>query len=418
MTRPAAGGGTGEPPPPGTELDLTVGPVAHGGHWVARHEGRVVFVRHALAGEQVRARVTGAGGGGRYLRADAVEVLRPAPARVRPPCPYAGPGGCGGCDLQHVALPEQRALKAAVVAEQMSRLAGLDVEVDVEPVPGDEAGLRWRTRVEFAVDEAGRPGLRRHRSREVVPVADCLIADERVVGTGVLERTWAGSQAVDVVAPSGGEPVVVPVPGDGDGPGPVVTEVVPGPTGEAVHEVAARGFWQVHVGAPATFVAAVLDALAPEPGDDVLDLYAGAGLLTLPLARAVGERGRVRGVEGDPVAAGHARDALAATPWARVDRERVDRAVRRLVRAGERADLAVLDPPRVGARRAVVSDLAALAPRRVVYVACDPAALARDTATLRGAGYDLVGLRAFDAFPMTHHVECVALLEKTGSDLR
>ncbi len=401
-----------ESPQPGDELELTVGRVAHGGHWVARHEGRVVFVRHALEGERVRARVTGAGPGGRYLRADAVEVLEASTARVTPPCPYAGPGRCGGCDLQHVALPEQRALKAAVVREQLSRLAGLDVAVEVEPVPGDDAGLRWRTRVEFAVDDAGRAGLRRHRSHDVVPVEDCLIADERVVATGVLGRTWHGAASVDVVAPSGGPAVVVPVSGDPGGTtGPTVTEVVPTPVGEVTHEVAARGFWQVHRGAPAAFVGAVVTGLRPEEGDDVLDLYSGVGLLTVPLARAVGGRGRVRAVEGGRTAVGHARRALAPTPWASAERERVDRYVRRLARAGDRVDLVVLDPPRVGAKRAVVRDVVALGPRRVVYVACDPAALARDTGYLADSGYALTGLRAFDAFPMTHHVECVAVFE-------
>src|SRR5204862_5526731 len=121
---------------PGDVLELDVGPVAHGGHFVARHEGRVVFVRHALTGERVRARVAEGGEGARYLRADAVEVLQPADDRVPPPCPHARPGGCGGCDLQHVALPAQRTLKGTVVREQLRRLAGLDVPVEVEAVPG------------------------------------------------------------------------------------------------------------------------------------------------------------------------------------------------------------------------------------------------------------------------------------------
>ena len=154
----------------GREWTVDVGPVAHGGHCVARHEGQVVFVRHTLPGERVVARVTEGRVGDSFVRADAVSVLEPAPWRVEAPCPYAAPGLCGGCDFQHASLDVQRRLKADVVREQFSRLAGLEVEVEVRAVPGDEDGLRWRTRVEFAVDDLGRPGLLAHRSRAIVPV--------------------------------------------------------------------------------------------------------------------------------------------------------------------------------------------------------------------------------------------------------
>ena len=403
---------------PGTELELDVGPIAHGGHWVARHEGRVVFVRHALEGERVRAVVTGARRGRRYLRADAVEILSASPERVSAPCPYAGPGRCGGCDLQHVAVAHQRLLKAAVVREQLERLAGLEVDVEVEPVPGDRDGLRWRTRVEFSVGEEGALGLRRHRSHDVVPVDDCLIATDGVVSSGVLSERWAGQESVDVVAPGEGpSPVVVAVPG-GKASAPLVTETVVW-NGERLHYgLGARGFWQVHVGAAQTLVDAVLGALRPYPGDRVLDLYAGVGLFSLPLTRAVGPGGHVTAVEADREVAAHAEANLGLpgrppeSAVADVRAERVDRCVRRLSRTGSRVDLAVLDPPRAGARRVVVRDLAALRPRRIVYVACDPAALARDTAYLSEVGFGLVGLRAFDAFPMTHHVECVATFDR------
>lgn len=400
-----------EPPAPGTVVEVDVGPVAHGGHWVARHEGRVLFVRHALEGERVRARVTEVGGAGRFLRADAVEVLSASPHRVPPPCRFAGPGGCGGCDFQHVSLDHQRVLKAAVVREQLARLAGLDVDVHVEPVPGDQDGLRWRTRVEFAVDGRGRAGLRRHRSHDVVPLDDCLIATEAVVSSGVLGEVLPGAEAVDVVAPTGGPgPVVVRLPEDAPS-APTVDEVaeVGGRTWR--YAVAARGFWQVHRGAAATFVGAVLDAARPEPGERVLDLYAGVGLFSLPLADAVGQEGHVIAVEGDRAAVRHARANLADRPGAQVRRARVDRFVRRLASERRDTDLVVLDPPRSGARAAVVRDVAALSARRIVYVACDPAALARDTAYLGEEGYRLAALRAFDAFPMTHHVECVATFE-------
>jgi tRNA/tmRNA/rRNA uracil-C5-methylase (TrmA/RlmC/RlmD family) len=399
----------------GDAVEVVVGPVAHGGHCVARHEGRVVFVRHTLPGERVRVRVTEARPGQRFVRADAVDVLEASPHRVVAPCPYAGPGLCGGCDFQHVELTEQRRLKAAVVREQFARLAGLDIDVEVEAVPGDRHGLGWRTRVEFAVDAEGRPGLRRHRSHDVLAIEDCLIAHDRVREAGVLDRSWPGERAVDVVAPSTTEQaVVVPVP-SGEKTAPVVRESVRAGEWEGTFEVGSRGFWQVHPGAAATFVEAVLRALDPRQGERAVDLYAGVGLFALALADAVGPEGAVLAVEAEGPAMASARRNTRTRTWVELRPGRVDKVLKPLVRQGIRADLVVLDPPRTGAGRQVAQQVARLGPRAVAYVACDPAALARDTAYLKEAGYGLRALRAFDAFPMTHHVECLAVFEPQGA---
>ena len=395
-----------------TEVEVDVGPVAHGGHCVARHEGQVVFVRHALPGERVRVRITSGKEGDRFLRGDAVEVLEASAHRVTPPCRYAGPGLCGGCDFQHADLAYTRELKAAVLAEQLQRLAGLDLEVPVEPVPGDVDGLRWRTRVEFAVDGQGRAGLRKHRSHQVVPVEDCLIAGEPVIDSGVLSRRWPGSTGVDVIAPSGGPEVVTVALPDGERHAPHVQEHVVTPSGwSAQFRVGARGFWQVHPGAAATFVEHVLTSLAPRPGERALDLYAGVGLFAAALADAVGQEGTVLAVESHAGAVRDAQRNLGGRHHVEVRRDRVDRELRNLVRQQVRADLVVLDPPRTGAGRAVVRDVAAMRPRLVAYVACDPAALARDLGYAREAGSGIRSVRAFDAFPFTHHMECIAILE-------
>lgn len=422
-------------PAVGDEVVAEVGPIAHGGHAVARHDGRVIFVRHALPGERVRLRVTEGGPTDRFLRADAIEVLVASPHRVPPPCPASGPGGCGGCDFQHVALPEQRRLKAAVVREQFARLAHLDVEVSVEAVAGDDAGLRWRTRAQFAIDATGRAGLHPHRSHDVIPLTDCPLCVRSVAAA--LAGRYAGRTAIDVVAPAVGDPVVTALPMGEEDVVEVVTETVHGRHVQGEFALSARGFWQVHPGAAATFVDAALDGLAPRPGETALDLYSGAGVFTAGLAAAVGEGGRVVAVEADAEASEHARANLAAYPWAVPVRSRVDdflgvprtrrkgpgrRRARRIAPrhplAPPRADLVLLDPPRTGAGPDILAALAGLQPRAICYVACDPAALARDTAHLRAAGFEMTSLRAFDAFPMTHHVECVALLTKAGSDLR
>lgn len=427
----------------GVEVDVEVEGYAHGGHCVARHDGRVLFVRHTLPGERVRARVTESTPGRSFVRADAVEVLRAAPERVERRCGWSGPGLCGGCDLQHVEIAAQRRLKAAAVAASMERIGGLDVTgllaPEAEPVAGDESGLRWRTRTTFAVDDRGRPGLRAHRSHEIVPVDDCPITVRPALATGVLEQDWEGALAVTAVAPSVGDPVLVPV-GERGRPlheVPRVTEAVATPEGERRWTIGARGFWQVHPGAPATLVSAVLEAAAVQPGDRVLDLYCGAGLLTLPLAEATGDGGQVVGVEGAGPAVDDARAALAEHPWVALVASRVDEAFglartdpgrrrprRGRARGGPRArhdllpptaDVVVLDPPREGAGAAVVAAIADLRPRTVVHVACDPAALARDAAAFVARGYELSALRAFDAFPMTHHVECVATFRRADA---
>jgi tRNA/tmRNA/rRNA uracil-C5-methylase (TrmA/RlmC/RlmD family) len=366
----------------GERHEVTVGPVAHGGHCVARlQEGRVVFVRHALPGERVVIAVTEGTDGDRFWRADAVEVLDQSADRATAPCPFAGPDRCGGCDFQHVTLDRQRLLKAHVVQEQLARLAAIDTTVEVEPVEGDEHGLRWRTRQHYVVLPGGGLGMRKHRSHDVVAIDDCLIA-RRDARTPMDDQAGAAS----------------------------VVHVVETSKGSCSFTVAADGFWQVHPGAPRALVETVLDLLAPRPGESVLDLYAGVGLFTGFLAHAVGSGGSVTAVERDAAAAAHARSNV---PTAVVEAGDVLEVLE--ARPVEHCDLVVLDPPRTGARRAVVEQVVARSPRAVAYVACDPAALARDVAIFAEHGYALGRMRAFDIFPMTHHVECVALLEAPGS---
>ena len=410
----------------GREFEVAVGPVAHGGHCVARHEGRVVFVRHALPGERVVVRVTEDRHPG-YCRADAVRVLEAHPERVEPPCPYSGPGRCGGCDWQHASPAEQRRLKAAVVREQLARLAGLGDDpvvrdLVVEELPGGP--LRWRSRARFAVDRSGAPGLRRHRSHDVVPLDDCPITAEPAA-RAVLTRRWAGAGAVDVSVDSAG--VVTTTRLDRRG-APQSTRVLrPGsdvpeqPAGRAERRAAGRdwevegtGFWQVHPAAADALVGAVAGFAAVRPGETVLDLYAGAGLFGGALAPSVGPGGRVVCVDADPFACAAAADNLDGFPQAEVWEGEVDAEglTGLLDELGSAPDVVVLDPPRAGAGAGLSRLLAATGARAVVYVACDPASLARDVAAFASAGYRLTALRGFDAFPMTAHVECVALLAR------
>jgi SAM-dependent methyltransferases related to tRNA (uracil-5-)-methyltransferase len=470
----------------GATIEVTVGPVAHGGHCVARlpapardgstpPAGRVVFVRHALPGERVRAVVTEEHTS--YLRADAIEILEASPRRVTPPCPWARPGACGGCDLQHADLAYQRELKSAVLREQLIRIGGLDestvdslcpVVQPLPPVPGEPDGQGWRTRVQYTVDSTGRAGLLAHRSHEVVPVDRCLIAHATIRDTDVLWRTWPEHDAIEVIAGADGAATVLAHRGGSpvsrlSGPA-TVTERAVGRR----WDLPPTAFWQVHPSAADTLATTVVELLAPRPGERIWDLYGGVGLFAAALAdagaravaipeteadgpavdpgppvgpgaaddrgdgRSAGRAGSgsirpgpfrpgsVMVVDADPAAAAAARTNLRDLPAVTVVQADVARALRQSAGSAARrrepalpagrVDLVVLDPPRSGAGRAVVAAVAERGPRAVAYVACDPAALARDVRTLRAYGYKLAALRAYDLFPHTHHMEAVALL--------
>jgi tRNA/tmRNA/rRNA uracil-C5-methylase (TrmA/RlmC/RlmD family) len=442
----------------GQAVEVEIEDVAQGGWCVARPEGLpVMFVRHALPRERVVARVTEVTS--KFARADAVEILRASPDRVTAPCPHARPGGCGGCDWQHASLPAQRALKAAVVAEQLRRLAGIDREVTVEPLPGDSPdtaapgaapGLGWRTRVQFAVGPDGVAGLRGHRSHEVIDIGDCPLAHQGIRELDIPGHDWTGAATVEAAVGGADTPDNVAVtvisaapragrgqqgrgqhgrgrpgpPRQGDG-SPHAGNRLPGHKRTLVEgraylaeqaagriwQVSTEGFWQVHPAAASAFSEAVIAALAPEPGDSVLDLYCGAGLFAGAVAPSVGPGGAVTGIESDPGAVRSARQNLSDLPWVTIRKADVVQAV--TDEGLPPARLVIADPPRAGLAREVTAYLAGDSPaERFAYVSCDPATLARDLALLAAGGWRLADLRAFDAFPMTHHVECVAALTR------
>ncbi|MFW0769326.1 class I SAM-dependent RNA methyltransferase [Arthrobacter koreensis] len=436
------------------DLELTIGPAAHGGHFVARHEGRVVFVRHGLPGERVRARLTDAGEKAKFWRADVVEVLEPAPARV----PHfwapadalkAGSRGrlpVGGAEFGHIGLAEQRRLKAGIFAEQLRRLAGIEREVTVEAAAEESPdGLGWRTRASFSVAPGGHLAMHPHRSEDLVPVQEMPLASAAINALKLWEVDFTGAERVEVAAPAaGGPPLVLLIPAGGTRPrtlariaSEIGTVADPG-AGETVsvaawdpesHEltrlrgrtwvreqaeghdyrVTGAGFWQIHRSAPGTLVQAVVPGLDLQPGERAADLFAGAGLFTAPLAEAVGTGGHVLSVEGSPGTSRDARKNLFAMPQVEVVQGRVDRVLRN---HEGRLDAVLLDPPRTGAGRVVVDQISAASPRVVGYVSCDPASFARDLAWFGEAGWELEMLRVFDLYPHTHHMESFAVLRR------
>jgi tRNA/tmRNA/rRNA uracil-C5-methylase (TrmA/RlmC/RlmD family) len=432
-----------------TDLIVDVGPVAHGGHCVARHEGRVVFVRHGIPGEKVRVRLTDAAADAKFWRGDVVEVLEASPDRVdhfwdladsarswshrHPPV--------GGAELGHIALERQRRLKAEVLAEQLLRLAGVDRATEVEAVgeTGARDGLAWRTRAGFGVTPGGKLGMHAHRSETVLPVREMPLAVDSINALRLWDIDLQGIERVEVAAPANGSrPLVLLVPAPGTRakrlsailsqlPEDVSVASLDPAKGEVLqlrgrtyvqesaaghdYRVTGEGFWQIHRNAPDTLVAALTGFLHDggflESGAVVADLYAGAGLFTAPLADAVGITGSVLSVEGSPGTSRDARKNLHGAPQVEIVQGRVERVLRQKPR---NFDAILLDPPRAGAGKAVVNQLIGTNPRAVAYVSCDPASFARDVGYFQQGGWELSALRAFDLYPHTHHMETVALL--------
>jgi len=386
----------------GDLVQVTIEKVAHGGHFIARHDGAVIFVRHAIPGEDCTIQITSTGSS--FNRADVVSVETPSEFRVEAPCRFANRNGCGGCDFQHISVDHQRSLKSDVIAEQFSRIAKMNLRVEVEEV-GEST--HWRTRAIATTDRNGKLGFYKSRSHSIAPVSECIICIESMNFSEIASRDFKGDVRVEISASNTGERSIALAPTRGEekarlteGPA-VLNENV----SERSLEVSQESFWQSHKNAPEVLTQAVLDFAQLKIGEHVLDLYGGVGLFSAAFIDAVGPTGHVDLIEGSKVATADAARNFAAYSNITIATGDVAKLMPRITAA----DVVVLDPPRDGAGKEAVAQIARLAPRAIVYVACDPAALARDTAYLADHSYSLVKVRAFDLFPMTHHIECVAL---------
>jgi len=386
----------------GDLVQVTIEKVAHGGHFIARHDGAVIFVRHAIPGENCTIQITSAGSS--FNRADVVSVEAPSEFRVEAPCSFANRNGCGGCDFQHISVEHQRTLKSDVIAEQFSRIAKIEMRVEVEEV-GEST--HWRTRAIATTDRNGKLGFYKSRSHSIAPVTDCIICVEGMDFSEIASRDLKGDVRVEISASNTGERSIALAPTRGEekarlteGPAVLHENVL----GRSL-EVSQESFWQSHKKAPEVLTQVILEFAQLKSGEHVLDLYGGVGLFSAAILDAVGPTGHVDLIEGSKVATADAARNFAAFSNITIATGDVAKLLPRITAA----DVVVLDPPRDGAGKEAVAHIARLAPRAIVYVACDPAALARDTAYLADHSYSLVKVRAFDLFPMTHHIECVAL---------
>lgn len=389
----------------GDLIEVSIEKVAHGGHFIARHEGAVIFVRHAIPGEKCTIEITSTGSS--FNRADVVSVSQQSEFRVDPPCKFSHRAGCGGCDFQHISPAHQRKLKSDVITEQFSRIAKIDLQVEVEEVGGPTG---WRTRAIATTNRNGKIGFYKSRSHSIAPVDNCIICVDSMQFSEIATRPLKGDVRVEISASNTGERTIALAPTRGEekariteGPA-VLHENVDG----RVLEVSQEAFWQSHMQAPELLTKTVLEFAQLQQGDHVLDLYGGVGLFTAAIIECVGSTGQVDLIEGSKIATEDARRNFSQHKNITIATGDVAKLLPRI----SSADVVVLDPPREGAGKDVIAQISAFNPRAIVYVACDPAALARDTAYLQDHSYSLAGLRAFDLFPMTHHIECVALYER------
>ncbi len=419
---------------------LTIETLTHGPWGLGRDHGKVILVPLTVPGDQVAAEVGEEHR--RYSTARMVSLLRPSPERRTAPCPYAGT--CGGCSWQQVAYDAQLRAKQQNVTDALTRVGGLS-GFEIQPILPAPREFQYRRRIRLHVHDAGTLGFRRAFSRDLVEIANCLIADPdadrgigvaaqwiqrletRVSGVEILSADQAGQFVLSATtrhrlrgadARACQETVT----------GPVAGIIVAGPGwrrqwGETTLSFVVDGdltlthdadtFGQVNPDGNRGLVDELLSWGAFGARDHVLELYAGAGNLTLPMARRVR---KVTAVEASrQLVQNGERNAqdngLHNIRWRRQD---AARGVEELIRQGLRFSTLVLNPPRTGAKE-VAPRLAALGARKILYVSCNPATLARDLRQLAAQGYALRRIRPVDLFPQTFHVEALAELVLAGT---
>ncbi|MFZ9840102.1 MAG: class I SAM-dependent RNA methyltransferase [Candidatus Nanopelagicales bacterium] len=369
---------------------------AAGGNCVARHDGRVLFIRGVIPGEKVEVEIEDFNSSKRYSMAKLLNIIEPSPLRIEPACKYYGI--CGGCDWQHIDLAEQKRMHWFVLSDQLSRIGKLQVEPKPVLTVADESGFGYRTRMRFAVSDSGKLAMRQIRSNDLVEIDSCLIASEKI--DEVTKLNWPPS--TEVIITQGADEVLV------------LTERIGAPEityrnkfGE--WRAPAGEFWQVHQMAPETLISQVLNVLQPSPGDVIADLYSGVGLFAQPIAKKVTDAGSVVAVEFDQPAHLSAIKNLSLFPWATA----INSDVAQYLKSASGFNKAVVDPPRAGLNKSVITSLSNMVSlQKLCYVSCDAGTLARDLRDFVDLGWQIESVQPLLLFPMTSHLETVVSLSK------
>ena len=384
----------------GDIVTLDIGVIAHGGHFIARHNNQVVFVRHAISGEIAKVKITSVNS--KLAFGDAIEIIKVSSARVKPPCKYSTPGGCGGCDFQHISLDEQQKLKKIIIQDQFKRIAKIDINPDI--ISTDPfSGLHWRSRLDLAISNNGKPGLHSHKSNKVIEIDKCLIAVDKINESYVFNKNWESLDRLNMSVSSENELHInrfgKTIFGSGE-----LKEVVEGNT----YIVSPKSFWQSHINAPRLLLKQVIKHACIKSGDIVCDLYGGAGLFAFPIAELLGDSGEIHLIERDNDCIKDAKKMLHGKKNIIIHHGKVEQKLGKI----KNIDIIILDPPRNGAGKQVIHQIIDKSPKSIVYVSCNPASLARDTKILLENNYILDTLMVLDLFPMTHHIECIVSFKK------
>jgi tRNA/tmRNA/rRNA uracil-C5-methylase (TrmA/RlmC/RlmD family) len=371
-------------------VELKIEKVAHGGVFVARPEGKVVFVEGVLPGEVVEAEIIEEKSN--FLRAVPLKIIEPSPFRQSHIWDDAE-RGAGGAHFGHIQLGFQRELKSEVLKEVLKRFAGVESDVLVQPID-DSDGLHYRTRIQIHFDARARASVKRVRSEDLVPIRSLPLADKSLEEIALRNPSKFANLRVSFAVDSFGNIV------DSEQKTPTqLSQVV----GERLFELSPQTFWQAHRLAPSRLAEEVASRLAKFQLHEVLDLYSGVGLFAATTAAKHPDIS-VRAVELNKQAVKDGKKS--SKDLKNLSFETSDVLVY-LRKRTEPLDTVVLDPPRSGANSKVLGHIARLGARNIVYVACDPVAAARDVKQLAEIGYSLQEIKAFDIFPHTHHFETV-----------
>ncbi|MEY3327017.1 MAG: hypothetical protein RL044_970 [Actinomycetota bacterium] len=371
-------------------MELKIEKVAHGGVFVARPEGKVVFVEDVLPGEIVEAEIIDEKSN--FLRATPTKILEASPHRQKHIWEDSE-RGAGGADFGHIQLEYQRELKSQVLREALTRFAGIESDVAVEPLDETD-GLHYRTRIQIHFDSRARASVKKVRSDELVPIRSYPLAEKALQDVALSNPNKYSDARVSFAIDSFGNIV------DSEQKSPAqLSQVV----GERLFELSPQTFWQAHRLAPTKLAGEVQNLLANFQVTELLDLYSGVGLFAATSAARY-PAVSVRAVELNKQAVKDGKKS--SRDLKNLSFETSDVLVYLRQRA-ESLDTVVLDPPRSGANNKVLSHLARLGAKNIVYVACDPVSAARDIKQLSEIGYTLRDIKSLDLFPHTHHFETI-----------
>lgn len=384
----------------GDIITLDIGTIANGGHFIARHNDQIIFVRHSITGEKANVKITAVNS--KFAFGDAVEILKKSKDRVNAPCKYAHPEGCGGCDFQHIDLKTQLNLKKIVIQDQFKRIAKIDINPDLISADS-ESGLNWRSRLNLGISENKKLGLHSHKSNKIIEIDECLIALKEINNLDVFNKHWENNDNIKISCSSEND-INISHLGKKISGSDKLKEVVK----DNKFNISPQSFWQSHKNAPGIILEQVLKFANIKKGERVCDLYGGVGLFTLPISKIIGENGEVHLIETNRTCIDDANEMFADLKNIFTHHGTVEQKLGSV----KKIDTIILDPPRNGISKQVINQMIEKKPHTIVYVSCNPSTLARDTKILLNNKYALTNVVGLDLFPMTHHVECVASFSK------